>query len=94
MRIGVCGLGYVGCVSAVCLASQGCHVIGVDVNADKVDLLGRGLAPIFEERIGDMTAEVIAAGTLTVTTEERDANTPIRDAGSDAQFYYGLKIGR
>ena len=75
VRVGVYGLGYVGCVSAVCLASQGCHVIGVDVNADKVDMLGRGLAPIIEERIGEMTAEVIAAGTLTVTTEARDAVT-------------------
>ena len=71
IRVGVYGLGYVGCVSAVCLASQGCQVIGVDVNADKVDMLGRGLAPIIEDRIGEMTAEVVASGTLTVTTEAR-----------------------
>ncbi len=73
MRVGVYGLGYVGCVSAVCLASQGFQVIGVDVNADKVEMLGRGLAPIIEDRIGDLTAEVVAAGTLTVTTEARYA---------------------
>lgn len=73
MRVGVYGLGYVGCVSAVCFASQGHQVIGVDVNADKVDMLGRGLAPIIEERIGDLTAEVVAAGTLTVTTKARNA---------------------
>lgn len=75
MRVGVYGLGYVGCVSAVCLASQGCQVIGVDVNADKVEMLGSGKAPIVEERIGDLTSEVVAAGMLRVTTEARDAVT-------------------
>lgn len=77
--IGVYGLGYVGCVSAVCLASMGFDVIGVDVNADKVASLRRGIAPIVEERIGDLTAEVTAAGNLTVTTESRYAvlNTDI-----------------
>lgn len=69
LTVGVYGLGYVGCVSAVCLASRGHQVIGVDVNPDKVEMLGRGLAPIVEERIGDLTAEVVAAGTLTVTTD-------------------------
>lgn len=69
MTIGVYGLGYVGCVSAVCLASRGSHVVGVDVNTDKVELLSRGLAPIVEERIGDLTAEVVGAGRLKVTTD-------------------------
>lgn len=72
-RVGVFGLGYVGCISAVCLASQGHRVIGVDVNADKVAMMRRGQAPIIEECIGDMVAEVVASGQLTVTTEVRDA---------------------
>ncbi|BBY59324.1 nucleotide sugar dehydrogenase [Mycolicibacterium sarraceniae] len=71
--VGVFGLGYVGCVSAACLALRGCQVIGVDVNADKVDMLGRGVAPILEERIGELAAEAVAAGTLTVTTKARHA---------------------
>lgn len=73
MRVGVYGLGYVGCVSAVCFASMGCQVIGVDVNADKVALLGQGCSPIIEDRIGDMTADVVSAGKLTVTTDARHA---------------------
>jgi len=71
--VSVYGLGYVGCVSAACLASIGFRVVGVDVNKDKVDALGRGQAPIVEERIGELTAEVVSAGTLTVTTDSRAA---------------------
>jgi GDP-mannose 6-dehydrogenase len=73
MRVSVHGLGYVGCVSAACLASRGHSVVGVDVNAEKVRALGEGRAPIVEERIGDLTAEVVAAGALTVTTDTRAA---------------------
>lgn len=73
MRIGVYGLGYVGCVSAVCLASMGHRVIGVDVNAYKVECLSQGRSPIIEDRIGELTAEVVASGMLTVTTDARSA---------------------
>ena len=44
-RVGVYGLGYVGCVSAACLASRGCRVVGVDVNPDKVESVRRGRSP-------------------------------------------------
>jgi len=71
--IGVYGLGYVGCVSAACLASLGSDVIGVDVNPEKVALLAQGRSPVVEERIGELTAEVVAAGKLTVTVDARTA---------------------
>lgn len=72
-RVSVYGLGYVGCVSAVCLAAMGHQVIGVDVNADKLELLRQGLPPIVEDLIGELTAGVVAAEMLTVTTDARAA---------------------
>jgi len=64
MRVSVFGLGYVGCVSAACLAQQGHDVIGVDVSPTKVELVNKGVAPVVEERIGEITADVVAAGKL------------------------------
>ncbi|MGQ0573032.1 MAG: nucleotide sugar dehydrogenase [Pseudonocardia sp.] len=69
MQISVFGLGYVGCVSAVCLAGRGHQVVGVDVNTTKVSMISDGRAPLVEERIGELTAEVVAAGALTATTD-------------------------
>ncbi|MHC0429156.1 nucleotide sugar dehydrogenase [Streptomyces sp. O3] len=73
MRVSVFGLGYVGCVSAACLASLGHEVIGVDVNQAKVDLVNDGKAPVVEERIGQLTAEVVRTGALRATRDVREA---------------------
>ncbi|RJO75653.1 nucleotide sugar dehydrogenase [Nocardia panacis] len=69
MAISVFGLGYVGCVSAACLAARGNSVVGVDVNPEKTEFIRQGRAPVVEERIGELTAEMVAAGRLTVTEE-------------------------
>ncbi|WP_052867875.1 nucleotide sugar dehydrogenase [Streptomyces niger] len=73
MRVSVFGLGYVGCVSAACLAGMGHQVIGVDVNQVKVDLVNDGKAPVVEERIGELTAEVVRTGALRATTDVHEA---------------------
>ena len=75
MRISVLGLGYVGCVSAACLAGLGHEVIGVDVNQVKVDLVNDGKAPVVEERIGELIAEVVRTGALRATGDVREAVT-------------------
>jgi len=66
MKIGVVGLGYVGAVTAVCLARDGHTVVGVDVDRAKLDLLKQGKAPIVEEGLAEITAEAAASGRLLV----------------------------
>ena len=73
MRISVFGLGYVGTVSAGCLASEGHEVVGVDLDANKVDLINRGLPPIIEECIGEIVASNVAAGRLRATLDPVEA---------------------
>ncbi|MET8981870.1 nucleotide sugar dehydrogenase [Streptomyces sp. NPDC004539] len=77
MRVSVFGLGYVGCVSAACLAGMGHDVIGVDVNQVKVDLVNDGKAPVVEERIGELIADVVRTGALRAT---RDVAEAIRES--------------
>ena len=67
MRISIFGLGYVGAVSAGCLAGEGHQVLGIDPVADKVDLINRGLSPIVEAEINEVIAETVHAGSLRAT---------------------------
>lgn len=73
MNISIFGLGYVGAVSAGCLAVDGHTVIGVDPNPAKVGLINRGKAPIIEEGIGDMIARAVNQGLLRASADARDA---------------------
>lgn len=73
MKISIFGLGYVGAVSAGCLAADGHEVIGVDPNQTKVDLINQGFTPIIEKDIGEMIAKSVADGKLRATTDVREA---------------------
>jgi len=64
MKIAVFGLGYVGVVSAACLARDGHSVVGVDPNALKVDFLRQGKSPIVEPGLGELIAAAVTAGRL------------------------------
>ena len=59
MKLSIFGLGYVGCVSAACFAKEGHTVIGVDVNANKVEMINAGDSPIVEAGIGPLLKEVV-----------------------------------
>lgn len=67
MNVSVFGLGYVGCVTAACLARDGHHVIGVDVNAEKVAMINAGSSPIIEPGLADLVSRVVRQGRLSAT---------------------------
>jgi len=77
MKLSVFGLGYVGCVSAACFAKEGHTVIGVDVNANKAEMINAGDSPIVEEGIGPLLKEVVKANRLSATT---DSAAAVRDS--------------
>ncbi|WP_455543065.1 UDP-glucose dehydrogenase family protein [Intestinibacter sp.] len=51
MNISIAGTGYVGLVTAVCLAEKGNHVTCVDINKTKIELLNNGVSPIYEPEL-------------------------------------------
>lgn len=67
MKIVILGTGYVGLVSGVCFADQGHNVICVDVDQQKIDLLKRGISPIFEPGLPELLASVISDGNIEFT---------------------------
>ncbi|MCK0510739.1 nucleotide sugar dehydrogenase [Aromatoleum buckelii] len=73
MKISIFGLGYVGAVSLACLARDGHHVVGVDIDAAKLDLIRAGTTPVVEEGMVDLMEKVAASGRITVTTDTRQA---------------------
>ena len=73
MKIAVFGLGYVGCVSAACLANDGHMVIGVDVNPQKVASINAGQSPIIEPGLDALVASAVANGSLCAMTDSHEA---------------------
>ncbi len=69
MLISVFGLGYVGTVSAACLADDGHKVLGVDPVQTKVDLINTGHSPIVELHISDVVASNVECGRLRATSD-------------------------
>jgi GDP-mannose 6-dehydrogenase len=92
MRISVFGLGYVGTVTAACLAGEGHDVVGADINRDKIELINSGQSPIIEERIEGIIADVVGKKQLSATLDSKAAisetdvslicvGTPAKDDG-------------
>jgi len=73
MRISIFGLGYVGCVTAACLARDGHDVVGVDVNPDKVAMINGGTSPIIEPGLSELVADVVRARRLYATASVDEA---------------------
>lgn len=71
MKVAVFGLGYVGSVTAACLAAAGHEVVGVDLAESKVEAIARGHAPLAEPGLDALTEYAVASGLLTATTDFR-----------------------
>jgi GDP-mannose 6-dehydrogenase len=71
--ISVFGLGYVGTVTAACLAHKGHNVIGVDLSLAKVEAMQAGRNPIVEPKVGDLISENRAGGRLHATSDSEYA---------------------
>ncbi|QJY47027.1 nucleotide sugar dehydrogenase [Pseudonocardia broussonetiae] len=73
MNVTLFGLGYVGSVTATCLASRGHHVVGVDTDPGKVAALNAGVPPVLEAGLDALLVDVVARGALRATDSVRDA---------------------
>ncbi|MFA5239535.1 MAG: UDP-glucose/GDP-mannose dehydrogenase family protein [Phycisphaerae bacterium] len=68
MKICVVGVGYVGLVTAGCLADAGNNVICVDIDSDKIARLKKGIIPIYEPGLTDLVKHNEKLGRLQFTT--------------------------
>ncbi|NQX87072.1 MAG: UDP-glucose/GDP-mannose dehydrogenase family protein [Halioglobus sp.] len=73
MNISIFGMGYVGVVSATCLASDGHRVIGVDPNRAKITLINAGEAPIVEQGLGPLLSAGVDSGLISARSDAASA---------------------
>ncbi len=73
MNISIFGLGYVGVVTAGCLAAKGHKIIGVDVNEVKVQMLRDGVSPIIEKDLPELLEANTKNGNIRATVDTREA---------------------
>lgn len=69
LRVAVLGLGYVGCVSAACLADMGHTVIGIDRDANKISNVVSGVAPFYEPGLEALVKKNVAERRLTAAQD-------------------------
>ncbi|HVO02086.1 MAG TPA: nucleotide sugar dehydrogenase [Candidatus Cybelea sp.] len=81
MRISVFGIGYVGAVSAACLAADGHRVIAVDTSPQKTKMINDGVAPVVEAGLAELIRDGVRAGLLGASTDAAEAV-----AGSDCSL--------
>ncbi|MDR3047077.1 MAG: UDP-glucose/GDP-mannose dehydrogenase family protein [Bacteroidales bacterium] len=104
MKVAIVGTGYVGLVSATCLAEVGLDLICVDIDPAKIEVLKQCKSPIYEPGLEEMLQRNIQKGRLTFTTslesvmEEVDVvfsavGTPPDEDGS-ADLQYVLDVAR
>ncbi len=108
MKVTVVGTGYVGLVTGACLSEMGNHVVCLDVDARKIQMLNQGGIPIYEPGLKEMVHRNAAAGRLQFTTDVAAAvghgtiqfigvgTPPDEDGSADMQYVLAAaaSIGR
>jgi UDPglucose 6-dehydrogenase len=69
MKISVIGTGYVGLVTGTCLAESGNHVICMDIDERKIELLNSGIVPIYEPGLEELVKRNVAHDRMIFTTD-------------------------
>lgn len=72
-KITVIGCGYVGLVTAACLAEAGHTLFSLDIDEKKIQDLLQGIVPIYEPGLDDLIKKNVASGRLSFTTSYQDA---------------------
>jgi GDP-mannose 6-dehydrogenase len=73
MNVSVFGLGYVGTVTAACLAKGNHVVIGVDIKGEKVEAINHGKAPFYEKDLDDLINQAVKKKRLGATKDVKEA---------------------
>jgi UDPglucose 6-dehydrogenase len=108
MKVSIVGTGYVGLVTGACLADVGNHVMCVDIDPKKIDILKSGGIPIYEPGLKEIVANNVKAGRLSFTTDVADGvaygdyqmiavgTPPGEDGSADLQYVVAAarNIGR
>src|SRR4029077_2890129 len=96
LKVSIFGLGYVGTVSAGCLAKEGHEITGVDPVKTKVQLISTGKSPIIETDIEEIIAEAVKTGRLRATDDTvqaiRDTELSFVCVGTPSQINGNLDL--
>jgi UDP-glucose 6-dehydrogenase len=73
MKISIFGMGYVGSVTAACLARSGHEIVGVDLSRRKVEEINAGAPPVFEKGLPELFKKYVAERKIIATCDQKEA---------------------
>src|SRR5262249_40032803 len=96
LRVRLFGMGYVGTVSAGCLARMGHTVVGLDANPTKVEMLAAGRSPVIEPGLAELISGGTAQHHISVSTDAvqavRDTDITLYCVGTPGHDNGGLNL--